>query len=172
VGRAIGEITYQFFFIITILIFRYLIDKKSVVPQLLGSKRMEGNSKRGAFMITAMAYRNFIRTSFLLASAALLLAIMLDAPRPRADEIVTSSLTIKDHELDPAEVHAPAGKPIAFRVKNLGTIAAEFESSALHFERIVAVGGEIVVHVRPLEPGRYNFFDDFHRDTQGFLVVQ
>jgi hypothetical protein len=25
--------------------------------------------------------------------------------------------------------------------------------------------------VRPLEPGRYNFFDDFHRQTQGFLVV-
>jgi hypothetical protein len=27
------------------------------------------------------------------------------------------------------------------------------------------------VHVRPLAPGRYNFFDDFHRQTQGFLVV-
>jgi plastocyanin len=119
-----------------------------------------------------MASRNFIRTSLLLASATLLLAIMLDAPRTRADEIVTLSLTIKDHQFDPAEVHAPAGKPIAFRVKNLGTIAAEFESSAMHFEKIVAVGGEIVVHVRPLEPGRYNFFDDFHRETQGFLVVQ
>jgi hypothetical protein len=25
--------------------------------------------------------------------------------------------------------------------------------------------------VRPLQPGRYNFFDDFHHETQGFLVV-
>jgi hypothetical protein len=25
--------------------------------------------------------------------------------------------------------------------------------------------------VRPQQPGRYNFFDDFHRETQGVLVV-
>jgi len=25
--------------------------------------------------------------------------------------------------------------------------------------------------VRPQQPGRYNFFDDFHHETQGFLVV-
>jgi hypothetical protein len=25
--------------------------------------------------------------------------------------------------------------------------------------------------VRPLQPGRYSFFDDFHHETQGFLVV-
>jgi hypothetical protein len=27
------------------------------------------------------------------------------------------------------------------------------------------------VRIRPLEPGRYGFFDDFHRATQGVLVV-
>ena len=81
------------------------------------------------------------------------------------------SLTIKDHKFEPAEVHAPAGKPIAFAVKNLGTIASEFESSELHIEKVIPPGGEAVVHVRPLAPGRYNFFDDFHRQTQGFLVV-
>jgi plastocyanin len=89
----------------------------------------------------------------------------------RADEPVTISLTIKDHRFEPAEVHAPAGKPIAFAIKNLGTIASEFESDALHVEKVVPAGGEAVVHVRPLQPGRYNFFDDFHRATQGFLVV-
>jgi hypothetical protein len=41
----------------------------------------------------------------------------------------------------------------------------------LHFEKIVPSGSEIVVHVRPQQPGRYNFFDDFHHETQGFLVV-
>ncbi len=107
----------------------------------------------------------------LLASTVLASAIMLSALAARADDTVTLSLTIKDHQFDPAEVHAPAGKPIEFRVKNLGSVAAEFESIALHFEKVVAAGGEAVVHVRPLEPGRYNFFDDFHRATQGFLVV-
>jgi plastocyanin len=89
----------------------------------------------------------------------------------RADDSVLLTLTIKDRQFDPAEVHAPAGKPIEFQVKNLGSIAAEFESSALHFEKVIPAGGTAMVHVRPLEPGRYNFFDDFHRQTQGFLIV-
>jgi len=90
----------------------------------------------------------------------------------RADEPVMLTLTIKDHQFVPAEVQAPAGKPIAFTIKNLGSIASEFESGALHVEKVIPPGGEAIVHVRPLEPGRYNFFDDFHRQTQGFLVVQ
>jgi plastocyanin len=106
-----------------------------------------------------------------LASTVLASTITLSALAARADDTITLSLTIKDHQFDPAEVHAPAGKPIEFRVRNLGSVAAEFESGALHFEKIVAAGGEAVVRVRPLEPGRYNFFDDFHRATQGFLVV-
>jgi len=89
----------------------------------------------------------------------------------RADEPVKLSVTIRDHQFEPAEVHAPAGKPIVFSVKNLGPIAAEFESSVLHVEKVIPPGGEASVHVRPLEPGRYNFFDDFHHQTQGFLVV-
>jgi hypothetical protein len=89
----------------------------------------------------------------------------------RADELVTVTITIKDHLFEPAEVHAPAGKPIAVAIKNLDSIAAEFESEPLHIEKVIPPGHEAVVRVRPLEPGRYNFFDDFHRATQGFLVV-
>ena len=81
------------------------------------------------------------------------------------------SLSIKDHQFEPAEVHAPAGKPIVFTIRNLDSIASEFESGILHVEKVIPPGGQAIVHVRPLEPGRYNFFDDFHRQTQGFLVV-
>jgi plastocyanin len=108
------------------------------------------------------------------ATSSILLAsiLVMGAGAARAeDEPVMLSLTIKDHRFEPAEVHAPAGKAITFTVKNLGVIAAEFESSVLHVEKVIPPGGEAVVHVRPLEPGRYNFFDDFHRATQGFLVV-
>jgi plastocyanin len=104
--------------------------------------------------------------------AGTLLATALVAVQPgRAEDAVSLSLTLKDHKFDPAEVHAPAGKPIEFHVKNLNGIVSEFESSDMHFEKIVPAGGEIVVHVRPLEAGRYNFYDDFHRDSQGYLVV-
>ena len=103
------------------------------------------------------------------AAAALLLAT---APRAaNAEDAVTLSITLKDHKFDPPELHAPPGTPIEIKVKNLNDIVSEFESDALHFEKIVPVGAEATVHVRPQQPGRYNFFDDFHHDTQGYLVV-
>ncbi len=109
----------------------------------------------------------------LLVGAAFLGAAVAAGSAPaKADDTVQLAITMKDHLFDPAELHAPAGKTIAIHVKNLNTIVSEFESSELHFEKIVPVGSEGVVYVRPQQPGRYNFYDDFHHETQGFLVVQ
>jgi plastocyanin len=110
--------------------------------------------------------RNTRATFIVLASL-----FVLSASAVRADEPVTVTIAIKDHRFEPAEVQAPAGKPIAVAIKNLDSIAAEFESEVLHVEKVIPPGREAVVRVRPLEPGRYNFFDDFHRATQGVLVV-
>ena len=109
--------------------------------------------------------------SALFGFAALASLFVMHAEAARADDPVTITITIKDRKFDPAEVHAPAGKPIALSVKNLDSIAAEFESEALHVEKVVPPSREAVVRIRPLEPGRYSFFDDFHRATQGVLVV-
>lgn len=112
------------------------------------------------------------RRSFGFGAAALLLVAAALAPRAAdADDTVTLSITLKDHKFDPPELHAPPGTPIEIKVKNLNDIVSEFESGDLHFEKIVPVGAEASVHVRPQQPGRYNFFDDFHHDTQGYLVV-
>jgi plastocyanin len=100
------------------------------------------------------------------------LAVTAGGAPASADDTVQLSITIKDHLFDPAELHAPPGKTIAIHVKNFNNIVSEFESGDLHFEKIVPVGGEGVVYVRPQQPGRYNFYDDFHHETQGFLVVQ
>ena len=99
-------------------------------------------------------------------------ALFLSAVAVRAEEPVKLSIMIRDHQFEPAELSAPAGKPIAITIKNLGSIASEFESGPLHVEKVIPPGGEATVRVRPLEPGRYNFFDDFHHQTQGFLVVK
>ena len=79
---------------------------------------------------------------------------------------------MKDHRFQPAEVHAPANQPLAITVKNLDTTPMEFESVSLRVEKVVTPGTAGVVHVRPLAPGRYEFFDDFHQETRGTLVVQ
>jgi plastocyanin len=104
--------------------------------------------------------------------AVLLLAAAITAPRAAyAEDTVTLSIVLKDHKFDPAELHAPPGTPIDIKVKNQNDIVSEFESDDLHFEKIVPVGSEATVHVRAQQPGRYKFFDDFHHDTQGYLVV-
>ena len=83
------------------------------------------------------------------------------------------SLTLKDHKFSPAEPTAPAGKPIVIELANHDGTPAEFESKALRVEKIVPGGGMITVQVRPLKPGRYRFFDDYHESTtEGFLVAQ
>jgi plastocyanin len=110
--------------------------------------------------------RRHIFALVLLVSAAPLVA-----RGAQAEDAVSLSLTIKDGKFEPAELHAPAGRALEIHVTNLNMIPSEFESSDLHFEKIVPVGKEAVVRVRPQQPGRYNFFDDFHRETQGVLVV-
>jgi Cupredoxin-like domain len=107
----------------------------------------------------------------LLAVALLASAAQLFSRGASAEDAVALSLTIKDRKFEPAELHAPAGRPLEIHVTNLNAVPSEFESGDLHFEKIVPVGKEAVIHVRPQQPGRYIFFDDFHREAQGALVV-
>lgn len=82
-------------------------------------------------------------------------------------------VSIEKHRFAPAELHAPAGKPIVIVVKNLDTTPEEFESKALKVEKVVAGKAEITVRLRPLEPGRYSFVGEYHEDTaKGELVVE
>ena len=102
-----------------------------------------------------------------------LLAFAGGGPGASAQEAVTVKLTLKNHKFEPAEPHAPAGKPITIEVSNLDSTPAEFESKTLRVEKVVAAGATVKVQIRALSPGRYRFFDDYHEDTtEGFLVVQ
>jgi hypothetical protein len=103
---------------------------------------------------------------------ALMLALFVSMPAARAQESATVSITLQNNRFQPAEPHAPANKPITIIVKNLNSAPAEFESNMLRVEKVVAAGGTISLQIRPLAPGRYRFFDDFHQETQGYLVVQ
>ena len=109
---------------------------------------------------------------YALAIAALVLGLLLMMPTARAEDAVTVNISLKDHRFQPAELNAPAGKPITIILKNLDPAPAEFESNMLRVEKVVTGGGTIMMRIRPLQPGRYRFFDDFHPETQGYLVVK
>jgi Cupredoxin-like domain len=84
------------------------------------------------------------------------------APAAAADPI---ALSIKDHRFTPTELTVPAGERFRIEVLNQDATPAEFESSDLRVEKIIAPGGKITVMAGPLKPGTYKFFDDYHPDT-------
>jgi len=82
------------------------------------------------------------------------------------------SISVKNHRFQPAELQAPANVPITLHVRNLDSTPMDFESVSLRVEKVVTPNSEGIVRLRPLSPGRYNFFDDFHQETNGVLVVR
>ena len=81
-------------------------------------------------------------------------------------------ISIRDHHFVPDEVSAPAGQKLKLVVKNEDKTPSEFESVDFHREKVVLPGHEITVFVGPLTAGKYEFFDDFHPETRGHLVVK
>ena len=102
---------------------------------------------------------------------AMTLLLFVAAPA-RAQQAADVSVSIKNHRFQPAEVHAPANVPIILRVKNLDATPMEFESVSLRVEKVVTGNSEGIIRLRPLAPGRYNFFDDFNQQANGVLVVK
>lgn len=106
----------------------------------------------------------------LFASLATLLLIAAAAPALADTPPVT--ITIKGRQFVPNEVQIPAGVRVKLIVRNEDTAPDEFESSELHREQVVLPGQQISIFVGPLDPGRYEFFDDFHPQTRGHLIVK
>ena len=99
-------------------------------------------------------------------------ALFLICAVPALAEEPTITITLRDHQFVPSEVPVPAGVKVQLIIRNEQATNAEFESTSLHREKIVSPGGQIVVFVGPLDPGSYEFFDDFNGATRGHLVVK
>src|ERR1051326_7870891 len=94
---------------------------------------------------------------------ALLLLIAVALPALADDPPI--ALAIRDRQFVPREITIPAGKKVELKVRNEQAVPAEFESTSLHRERVVPAGGTVSVFIGPLSAGRYEFFDDFHPET-------
>ena len=82
-------------------------------------------------------------------------------------------LVIRDHRFEPAEITVPAGKKVKLVIDNQDATAEEFESYELNREKVVPPKGKVTLFVGPLEPGRYPFFGDFHKETaKGVLIAK
>jgi plastocyanin len=94
------------------------------------------------------------------------------AARPALADVPSFPLQMKAGQFVPNEVQIPAGVKVRLVVTNDNQTPSEFESNQFHREKVVGPGQEITVFVGPLDPGSYEFFDDFHPQTRGHLIAK
>jgi plastocyanin len=104
--------------------------------------------------------------------SGLVVAAALAACGPAVEEEEVH-LVIQDHQFQPAEITASAGKRIKLVIENRDDTAEEFESHTMKAEKVIGPKTTATVTVGPLEPGSYEFFGEFNQDTaQGTLVAR
>ncbi len=104
---------------------------------------------------------------FMLPAALLFLPLAANAADPGNLE-----LTIKDHQFNPAELHAPANTPIVIHFTNADSTAEEFDSGDLKTEKVAAGGKMVMIRLPAMKPGTYKFKGEYHENTaRGTLVV-
>ena len=103
-------------------------------------------------------------TEMNLRAAALLLTLFACSSLPALADDPTFKIDVKDGVITPLEMDVPANTRIRLEVTNSGTSPAEFESVQLKKEKVIAGGNTAVIVIRNLDPGTYDFFDEFHSD--------
>ncbi|HEY0297513.1 MAG TPA: cupredoxin domain-containing protein, partial [Bordetella sp.] len=84
----------------------------------------------------------------------------------------TFKLTFKpDGTFEPARLEVPAGR-FKIDLVNASKEPVEFESIPLRKEKVLGPGVESFVVITISRPGEYPFFDDFHPNVKGTLVVK
>jgi plastocyanin len=103
---------------------------------------------------------------------ALFLSSCIGVPCVHAEEIPTFTLVFKPNgTLEPTRLEVPAGR-FKIELKNESHEVVEFESLPLRKEKVLAPGVKSFVVITISRPGEYPFFDDFHQNVKGTLVVK
>jgi plastocyanin len=128
----------------------------------IDSQRACGEDAKNSQLHPGVPMRRLL--SFMAIAAAVATPAFADPP--------SFAIALKNNQFVPNEVQIPAGVKVKLVVRNDNATPSEFESTQLHREKIVTPGAAITVFVGPLDPGSYEFFDDFHPQTRGRLIVK
>lgn len=106
---------------------------------------------------------------------AAVLAVLLAASAPALgwaeNKDPTFHITFKGGVIVPLRLDVPARTRFRLEIKNEDDTPAEFESVELHKEKVLAPHSETVMVIRTLDPGEYDFFDDFHPGSAPAVLV-
>ncbi len=109
------------------------------------------------------------RAKFRVAAAAIFAAVF--ACSAGADDEATFRIEFNDGQVTPQRLEVPANRRLELELVNKGQSPAEFESRELRKEKVLAPGATSVLVIRALDPGEYDFFDDFHPDAKPAVLV-
>jgi hypothetical protein len=71
----------------------------------------------------------------------------------------------------PQRLEVPANRRLVLELVNTGQSPAEFESRELRKEKVLPPDSSSTLVIRTLDPGEYDFFDDFHPDAKPAVLV-
>ncbi len=91
-------------------------------------------------------------------------------PAGAADDPVFR-IEFADGKITPQRLEVPANTRFKIELINSGKTPIEFESTTLKKEKVVAPESQSFIVFRTLDPGEYEFFDDFHLDTPPAVLV-
>jgi len=98
-------------------------------------------------------------------------AFLVVPARGHAEEDPIFRVEFKDGVVTPLRLEVPAKRRFKLELHNLGQTPAEFESRELRKEKVLAPGTSSTLVIRTLDPGEYDFFDDFHPDAPPAVLV-
>jgi plastocyanin len=102
---------------------------------------------------------------------AIFLVVATCCSGARAEDVFSTSITIRGHKFEPSELHVPAGKRILLTVINADPLSEEFDSAALKVEKVIAGSSQGIVRIAPLNPGTYEFVGEYHEETAKGRVI-
>ena len=86
-----------------------------------------------------------------------------------ADDV---KLTYKNGSFTPPTLTIPAGQKVKLVMVNEDASPMEFESHALHREKVVSANSQAVLTVGPLKAGTYAYYNDFNEKAKGAIVAE
>lgn len=89
----------------------------------------------------------------------------------RAEDEPVFRIEFNNGKVTPLRLEVPAKTRFKLELHNVGTEPAEFESKELRKEKVLAPGASSTLVIRTLDPGEYDFFDDFHLDAPPAVLV-
>lgn len=106
---------------------------------------------------------------FLLAGSIAIAAAGVVPARAEEDPVFT--LEFDDGRITPLRLEVPARTRFKIELVNKGQTPAEFESGELRKEKVLAPGANSSVVVKTLDPGEYEFVDEFHPEAPKGVIV-